>query len=100
MFMSTTTKAPPMPVGSKPEPVRYRMPAISVGEPVIFYPDADLSRPYPAFVTAVMEDHIDLSRFEKDAVNLEPLGGVRHVSDPALAKAEQRPNGAWDYSPT
>lgn len=76
------------------------MPEVEIGEPVLWFSDADVTREgRPAVVTQVQPDSVCVAVFEKDAVSIQPVDGVRHVSDPVLAKYEARSDGAWDYSP-
>jgi hypothetical protein len=78
------------------------MPLVEVGETVLWYPDGGISDgevPSPGMVTGVSERTISVSVFEKDAVNVNPHDGVRHVRDPELSKFDVRISGAWDYGP-
>lgn len=82
------------------QPKPYRMPRVSVGDPIIWYPNASRTQEArPAFVTARGQDALAVAVFEKDSFSLDPHDGVRHISDPALLNPEARTDGAWDYSP-
>lgn len=94
--MSTDTVAAP----PAKKPAGYKMPAAQVGDLVLWYPDGNTNeQPAPALVTHVGDRTLAVAVIVKDAYGFNPQDGVRHVSDPSLRLAENRPSGAWDYTP-
>jgi hypothetical protein len=79
----------------------YRMPAISIGAIVLWYPNGARSvPPLPAIVTRINPRSLGLSIFAPDTHNLMLRDGVRHLDDPEFRKDPVRmgEEGGWDYT--
>lgn len=78
----------------------YKMPAVHVGQLVLWHPDANAPADYcPALVTQTWHDSVSLSVIRRDSRFLEPLDGVRHLTDPSARRLELRDLGAWSHTP-
>lgn len=77
---------------------RYPMPAVGLGDPVIWTDDpenADPTKHCAAIVTAVFEEMVDLSVIQPDAATLDPKRGVRHLKDPNRTAITHAGQGVW-----
>ncbi len=74
----------------------YRMPEVLVGDTVLWShaPGSDVA---PAVVTAVGPFAISVTIFPENSRGGLPRDGVRHVSDPALAKLQSEA-GVWRHT--
>ena len=75
----------------------YRMPDVSVGQIVLWRKGVD-STPIAAIVTQVGHSSVNLSAFNPSYGNIEPVDGVKHVSDPTASVDLIEDLGNWDYT--
>lgn len=77
----------------------YRMPVAVLGERVLYYVDGDTNAP-PQFGTVVESGACSCTVRLMVRTGIDPVKyDVPHVSDPRIANAEIRRNGAWDFHP-
>lgn len=81
-------------MSSKP----YKMPAVHVGDIVLWKHNVGSNDPAPAVVTKVGQAGIGVLMLPPDSRVGTPRDGVRHVSDPALATVLSSDTGVWDYT--
>jgi hypothetical protein len=79
----------------------YTMPAVEVGDQVVWYDSGDVnSNANAAVVTAVNAYGVELRVLNTGTVSGTYKRGVRHITDPKLKINEfLRAEGGWDYSP-
>lgn len=77
----------------------FKMPPVKKGQMVLWYPAGIRKEDAAAaVVTNVGHDTVCLALVVKDCPTLQPRDGVRHMTDPALTKADVQENGGWDYT--
>lgn len=75
-------------------------PEILKGDLVLWYPDGDKTQdPYPALVTRLGYDTLNLNIFDPNSYNMRIRDGVRWIDDPRAKSPELREAGGWDLSP-
>jgi hypothetical protein len=75
----------------------YQMPDVSVGQMVLWRRGVD-GDAVPAVVTSIGHSSVNLSAFNPSYGNLEPVDGVKHVSDPTCLPDLMEEIGNWDYT--
>lgn len=77
----------------------YRMPAVKIGDTVLFYKNAHVNSRAPTMGIVFRNNGQSLDVVEVTGTLLQRFG-VKHISDPRLRMNEsQREDGAWDYTP-
>lgn len=78
----------------------YKPPVPELNDDVLWYPEPG-AEPQAAKVTRVGILTITVNILDPATYNLRIRDGVRHVSDPALARLseEVRQQGVWDWTP-
>jgi hypothetical protein len=79
----------------------YKMPPITLGAIVLWYPNGVTSvAPLPAVVTRLNFRSVGLSIIAPDTHNFLLRDGVRHIDDPELKRdiVRNAEEGAWEYT--
>ncbi len=94
-------EVPPAPAPERPAPPQapsFRMPEVSLGEDVYWYPRGDRTlTPFAAKVAKVGHLTVCLLLFDPNSHSMQ-IRESRHVDDPDLKKDEAYDMGGWDYS--
>lgn len=84
-----------------PEPPAYKMPKCWTGLIVIHRPSSEgpNTRGVPMIITKVGSETVNGSRIMDGSFNVQPIDGVRHISDPQKLHPHFEQFGTWDYTP-
>jgi hypothetical protein len=78
----------------------FRMPAVEIGQIVLWYAHADTNvPPLAGLVTQVNPGNVHLNCADVKTYNFLVRDGVKHVNDPSLRETERKEQGGWDYTP-
>lgn len=88
---------PPAKLKDETVALPFKMPPVSLGDTVIWYPGTERRDPCAAVVTAVGSGAISLSLFPPGSRGCMPKEGVRHIDSPN-AFQQFGDLGFWDLS--
>lgn len=78
----------------------FEMPAVSVGDIVIWHSAGRIGRdvPYPAVVVKVGARHIELHIHVSNQLGNVIKNRVRHIADPIMTEYESDNEGGWEHT--
>jgi len=86
------------PAGGAAARPEYAMPAVELGDVVLWHADPAEPPVCCAVVTEVGRESVALSLAHKNFFNLEPKDGVRHVGHPDTAIVRTTGEGCWSHT--
>lgn len=86
---------------AKAEPIsQYRMPAVAIGDSVMWHDDATADPTAMALVTAVGSESITVAVLGEGYQNFIVRTGVRHIDHPNQELIRATDQGAWSRRPS